>query len=250
MEREKDRYNPLTLTIGFWAAALAALAMIVFALSFVTLTINTPGLTTWTGLDDYVAYATSNNLFWQQLARLMSLLFAPLFLIAVNAVHDLTTGAERILTRIALSCAIIFATLVSVHYFVQLSTVRLQVAAGDTAGLEQFVQANATSAIMAINMLGWTLFLGLASLFVAPVFRGERLQRLIRIAFVVNGIACLLGAVGFVLQIIVLIYLTMNLLMGGAVTLAMAALALHFRRLARAQTATTAPLTTTGAVAE
>jgi hypothetical protein len=235
MERQIAHGNPLTVSIGFWAAALAALAMIVFALSFVTLTINTPVFTTWTGLADYVQYATSNNLFWQQLARFMSLLFAPLFLFAVNAVHDMTRPEERILTRIALSCAVIFATLVGVHYFVQLSTVRLQIAAGDTAGLEQFVQANPTSAIMAINMLGWTLFLGLASLFIAPVFRGDRLQRLIRVAFVVNGITCLLGGVGFVLQIIALIYVTMNLLMGGAVTLAMVALALYFRRLARAR---------------
>ena len=38
------------------------------------------------------------------------------------------------------------------------------------------------AAISAANMLGWTVFLGLSSLFVALVFTGSRLETAIRIA--------------------------------------------------------------------
>ena len=68
-------------------------------------------------------------------------------------------------TRIALSLGIGFAVLAGLFYFVQITAVRWSVQLGETTGLEQIIQANPLSALAAMNMLGWTLFLGLASLF-------------------------------------------------------------------------------------
>lgn len=53
----------------------------------------------------------------------------------------------------------IFATLIGVNYFVQISAVRFNLQMGQFAGLEQVLQANPLSAMSAINMLGFTLFL-------------------------------------------------------------------------------------------
>lgn len=83
-----------------------------------------------------------------------------------------------------------------IHYFAQLSAVRLNLLAGRSAGLEHFVRGNPYSILSAINMLGWTVFLGLASLFVAPVFSGARLEGMIRSVSLLNGLFCLGGAVG------------------------------------------------------
>jgi len=112
---------------------------------------------------------------------------------------------------------------------VQLSTVRLSLAAGQTAGLEHMVQANPYAVITAVNMLGWTLFLGLSSLFVAPVFGGDRLQRTICSAFLFNGLFCLAGGVGYVLEITAVVFVTMNLGLGVAVMVAAVGSAMWFR---------------------
>ena len=80
-------------------------------------------------------------------------------------------------------------------------------------------------------MLGWSLGLGLSSLFVAPVFTGGGLLRVIRVAFTLNGIFCLLGGIGYVLGNIVLVFLAINVGMGGAVLVATVALSLLFKRM-------------------
>jgi hypothetical protein len=91
----------------------------------------------------------------------------------------------------------------------------------------------ACSASSAINMLGWSLFFGLSSLLSAPVFAGKGLQKFIRIVFLINGVCCLLGGVGFALNITALVFVTINFGMGGAVIVLTLALCVLFRRLMR-----------------
>ena len=52
------------------------------------------------------------------------------------------------------------------------------------------------SAIYAIELLAWDVFLGLSLLFAAPVFQGAGLKRNIRTALVVVGVLCLAGTLG------------------------------------------------------
>ena len=137
---------------------------------------------------------------------------------------------KKATTRLSLSFGLLFAVLVGGFYFVQLSTVRLSVAKDQFAGLEQIVQANPYGALSAFNMLGWTLFFGLSSLFAAPVFSGSRLANTIRWLFVINGIMCLLGGIGYALEITTLVFFTINFGMGGAVMVLTIALCVYFRR--------------------
>ncbi|MEJ2306181.1 MAG: hypothetical protein P8Y30_01320, partial [candidate division WOR-3 bacterium] len=118
-----------------------------------------------------------------------------------------------------------------INYFVQISSVRLSIAKGQIAGLEQFIQSIPISGIAGINMVGWTLFFSLASLFIAPIFRGSRLNKVIKYSLITNGIVCLLGGIGYVLDNIALIFLTINLGMGAATMTATIALFIFFRRL-------------------
>lgn len=215
--------------LGFWSAAAIAVSFVLYTVTFVGILLTAP-LFTWTNLADYVFYTQHYGQSLQHLARVLMLLFGPLFVVLLNSIHDCVPAEQKILSRIALSFGIAFAVLSSINYFVQLSTVRLSLAEGQTAGLEHIVQANPYSTITAINMLGWTLFLGLSSLFVAPVFAGDRLQSTIRGAFLLNGLFCLAGGVGYVLEITALVFLTINLGLGAAVIVAAVALAIWFRR--------------------
>jgi hypothetical protein len=153
--------------------------------------------------------------------------------VLVNSIHELAPAEKRVLSRLALIFGALFAVLVAQFYFVQVTAVRWNVDRGTLQGIEQFIQAKPDSALAAANMLGWTVFFGLSSLFVAPVFVGGRLATAIKVLFILNGTFCLLAGIGFVLDLTALVFVTINLGMGGAVTAATILLAVYFRRLGR-----------------
>jgi hypothetical protein len=161
------------------------------------------------------------------------LLFAPAFLIIINCLHDYAPVDKKIFTRISIGFATIFAVCIGIHYFVQISSVRLSIAKSQLDGLEQFIQSNPTSGIAGINMAGWTLFFSLSCFFVAPAFTGKGVNRVIKTALVANGIICFLGGIGYVFDNMALIFLTLNVGMGGAILIAMTGLFVFFRRLKR-----------------
>lgn len=222
-----------SIKLGYWSALLCAATFIIFSLCFVAILIVNP-IFIWTTYADYVTYFNNTNQFFKDLAQFMMLLFGPLFLILVNSIHDVAPANKKTLSRLALAFSLAFATLISINYFVQLSIVRQNLLHGRPEGLEQFIQANGASFITAVNMLGWTLFLGLASFFLAPIFNGGPLQKIIRYAFLANGIFMILGGFSYIFEIVMLVFLFMNLALGAAVLVATIGLAILFRRLNQA----------------
>lgn len=224
--------NTTAIKLGFWSAMLAATSFLVFTICFVAVFLVNPPFS-WTDLADYVDYVRQSNQTFKVIAQLSMLLFAPLYVVLVNSIHELAPADKRVLSRLALIFGVLFAALVALFYFVQVTAVRWNVDRGTLQGIEQFIQSKPDSALAAVNMLGWTLFFGLSSLFVAPVFEGSRLARTIRILFILNGIFCLLAGIGYVLDLVALVFVTINIGMGGAVTAATILLAVFFRRLGR-----------------
>lgn len=220
----------LTAHLGFWAALIAALTVFVYIFCFVILVSRHP-LFMWTTFADFVVYVKKYPSPLGDLARLMMLCFCVAYVVLLNAIYDCAAADQKILVRISLCFGLLFATLTGGHYFVQISAVRLSLAHSNLVGLEQVVQANPYSAFSALNMLGWSIGFGLSSLFVAPVFTGDGLSQVIRIAFWLNGLFCLLGGIGYVLEIVTLVFLSINFGMGGAMTVLTIALCLFFRRM-------------------
>jgi hypothetical protein len=224
--------NKLALNIAYWSSVLSAILFVVFIASFVGIALTSP-LFVWTNLSDYVAYVNANNQVFKYIAQTAMLLFGPAFVILLACIHELAVADKNALTRIALGFAVVFATLIGIHYFIQISAVRLNLSKGHIEGLEQFLQGKPDSASSAINMLGWTLFFGLSTIFVAPVFTGDRLQRAIRLLLLINGACCLVAGLGYVFDSVALVFLTINLGMGGSVTALSFLLAVYFRRAIR-----------------
>ncbi len=221
--------SKLAATIAYWTSVFSATLFIIFIGSFAGVALTNP-LFVWTNLSDYVSYTNAHSQVFKYIAQTSMLLFGPAFVIIVSCVHEKASLNLKVLTRIALGFAIVFAALIGIHYFVQVSTVRLNLSKGHFEGLEHFLQGKPDSAISAINMLGWTLFFGLSSLFVAPVFSGEKIQTSIRSLFILNGVCCLLGGIGYTIENATLVFLTINLGMGGCVTILGFLLAIYFRR--------------------
>lgn len=213
---------------GQWAATIALATFLVWIICFVGIFLVNPPFT-WTSLEDYIAYSATHNQSFKFIAQLAMLLFAPAFVVLVHSITDRAEGDKKFLANLATSFALMFAVCVSIHYFVQISSVRLSISGGEIAGLEQFIQSNPYSGIAGINLVGWTLFFSLSCLFLAPVFPGKGINRLIRYALVANAIFCLLGGVGYITDTVVLVFLCLNLGLGGAMGTAMAGMMVYFK---------------------
>ncbi|MBN2350151.1 MAG: hypothetical protein JXJ22_15030 [Bacteroidales bacterium] len=222
--------HTLSYKIGFWSSVLLTIAFAVWIICFAGIALTSP-LFYWTNLIDYLTYVQYYSQGFQNTAKFFMLLFGPLYVLLINSFYDYAADNKKVLARISLLFATAFALLSSLHYFVQLSAVRLSILHGQVNGLEHFVQANPNSIMTAADMLGWTLFLGLSSLFIFPVFTGDKLNRIIRVAFIAIGFSCLLAGIGYVLQIDILTFVFINLGVGGALmTVTIASIAL-FKRL-------------------
>jgi hypothetical protein len=222
--------NNLSYKIGFWSAQLLTFTFIIWIVCFVGIAITSP-LFYWTNLPDYITYSQSNGQFLQNIAKFFMLLFGPLYVLFINSCYDHAADDKKVLVRISVLFGIAFAILSSVHYFVQLTTVKINIEQGHFDGLEYLVQANPYSVMSSINMLGWTLFLGLSSFFIFPVFKGDRLNKIIGYAFLFNGISCFLGGVGYMFHVDLLTFIFMNLGLGGAVMTFSIASIILFNRL-------------------
>lgn len=226
---EVDAASPLARKLGFWSAVTAFLTFVIYTVCFVAI-LSTSPIFTWTGLDDYLAYFEAYGGIFQPLAQFAMLVFGLSLVVLLQAIHERISASRRILVRIGSAFASLFSVTIGIHYFAQISAVRLSLLAGQTEGLQHFVQGNPHSMLSAINMLGWTVFLGLASLAVAFVFGESPLERVVRVALLLNALFCFGGGVGYVWAIDWLIFVTITLGMGGAVMVATGALALWFRR--------------------
>jgi len=227
--------NRLSIKLGLWAAVLIAITFIVYTISFsaILLFFRIP---TWTSLPDFIASTSGNWFFPYTFCQFLAFLTPPLFVLLINSVHDNTSDVKKSLTRASLCFSLIFATLSSIHYFVQFTAVRLGMLHGHTDGLEQFIQLNPDSVIVAINMLGWTVFFGLSSLFIVPIFSSGKLGKVIKFSFLVNGIICILGAIGYILEVTILNILFFYI-MGAAVMVIAVSSSIWFKRLDKSRTA-------------
>ena len=118
--------NLLALRLGYWSAFLMVITFVVFTVAFIAIPLTGP-LFIWHDLAGYLAYVRSGHTFFQDLARWMMLLFGPLVVILFASLYELVDGERKLLARIGLSFAVIFAALTGINYFVQLTAVRLAI---------------------------------------------------------------------------------------------------------------------------
>ncbi|MEM8485330.1 MAG: hypothetical protein AAF564_07255 [Bacteroidota bacterium] len=223
--------NNTSSFLGFGSAVLGSILLLAFTFCFIALIANNPQMpAAWTTLPDYLAYTQQTDQALKYIAQCCMLLFCPLFVIMAFSLHEITPPAKQYWARLGSAFAIGFCVLTTTMYFVQLTTVRLGAKGIYTSGIEQFIQFYPYAGILSIGMLGMTLFLGLASLCMAPLFRGNRLQVCIRIFLLINGFSCLSGGLAYAFDNVWVINLTMNLGMGGSLLILTSLLAVYFSR--------------------
>lgn len=164
-------HNSAALRVAFWAAVACAITSVVYVLG---------QLLEWQGLLGSAGGPESASTPLGIAVLLTpSFLLGSSFLVLVAALHRLAPPTARVFSQVALAFATVYATLVSMVYFTQLTLVGPRLASGDTAGIEYLFFVPYRSFLFAVDLLGYS-FMCMATLFAAfalPALRGAPTAR-------------------------------------------------------------------------
>jgi len=164
--------------LGFWSAVLCT----IFSLTYVVAQLGE-----WAGLLGSAGgpHSRSTTL---GLAVLLtpSLLLGVSFVVLTVSIHYYAETSARIWSHLAVAFASMYATLISLVYYVQLGFVMPRLARGDVEGIQLLIFEPFDSFLYAVDVYGYSL-MSLATLFAAPVFKGPGIERWIRRALIANG---------------------------------------------------------------
>jgi len=204
---------------GLFSSAIAILSIIIWFVSF-GLIASQGELFFWTDAEAYYQYIEENNQIYANLAKTFMLIFSLAYMVLHFSFYEnKKENKEQIFSgKLGLVFMSFFALLSAIHYFAQVSTVRLSLIHKQTEGLEQFIQANPLSFTLAINMLGWTLMMGLASFFFYFFFRSIEKHKWLAIFHGLNFIFSMAAMIGFVTKYDPLTFISINMGVGGCIT--------------------------------
>ena len=135
----------------------------------------------------------------QLVAGIVTFLTVPALVVLFAAIREVP-GRQGILGTLGLCFTLLFATVVSINRFVQLTVIQQAPAGAESADLARFLPYSTGSVMFALEMLGWGFFIGIAALFVAPLFHGDPLQTSIRWVAAAFGVLSLISVVGFITE--------------------------------------------------
>jgi hypothetical protein len=106
-------------------------------------------------------------------------------------------GAEVITLLTVPTMLVLFAAVVSINRFVQLTVVRQASPAEWSGDLEHFLPYADGSIMLALELLGWGVFIPMAALSIAPLFRANRLGLAIRWTLIAIAVLSFIGVGGY-----------------------------------------------------
>lgn len=167
-----------TRHVGFWSAvACAALALIYVAAQ----------LLEWQGLLGSAGGPASTST-PAGIAVLLtpSLLLGSAFVIMMSALHQISSPDRKVFSQAALAFAIIYAVLISLVYFVQLTLVAPRIAAGDTRDIEVLLFVPYRSFLFAVDLLGYSM-MSVSTLLGAFALPATQAGRRAKLFMLLNG---------------------------------------------------------------
>jgi len=166
-------------TAGIWSAVLAT----VFSLTYVV-----GQLTEWAGLLGSAGGPESPSTPLGLVVLLTpSLFLGSAFLVLIVSIHQSASPDKKFWSHTAVVFATVYTVLISINYFVQLTWVTPRLAAGRTAGMEQFLFVPFDSFLYSVDILGYS-FMSVATFFAAMVFTGKGIERVARWFLIANGL--------------------------------------------------------------
>lgn len=168
-----------TRAVGFWSATLATC----FSLLYVA-----GQLVEWAGgLGSRGGPESTSTTLGIYVLLLPSILLGASFLVMVVSIHGIAPAGRRVWSQAAVAFATVYATLISLVYYVQLALVAPRLARGRMEGIELLRFVPFDSFLYAVDLLGYS-FMSIATLFAARVFTGNGLERRVRVLLAANGL--------------------------------------------------------------
>ncbi len=205
-------------TLGLWSALLSSLFSITYVVA---------QLAEWAGLLGSSGGPHSKSTTYG-LAILLtpSLLLGISFVVLMVSIHYIADSPKRIWSHVAVVFASMYATLVSIVYYIQLAFVMPRISRGETEDIQLLIFEPFDSFLYAVDVFGYSL-MSLSTLFAAAVFKLQGIERWIRWALIANG--CLIPFLALQMYYPPLIW--GGSLWGITFPAATLLLALHFKRL-------------------
>jgi len=177
-------------------------------------------------------FAFPPSAFVQLAGGVITFLTAPGLVALFTAIRYAGDEKYRALGSLGISFIVLFAAMVSINRFVQLTVIQQAGPGAASADLARFLPYSAGSVMFALEILGWGFFSSLAAACVAPMFSGAGLERAIRWLLILYAIFSALAVIGFVTKTPIT---AGAFLAWGPILLAVSILlAVHFRRAGRA----------------
>jgi len=174
------------IRLGFWSAVLTTMiAALAFATGVFTPARSGPFCTGSSCMaypyDRGLASFVPGDYIWLYPGFLLALVFVVL----LACIHSYASDDKKIFGQIGLSFALVYASVITIDYFLQIVVVEPSITSGQTAGLSLFTEYNPHGIFVGLEGLGY-LMMSVALLFAAFAFSGGRLERGVRWLFVAS----------------------------------------------------------------
>ncbi len=160
--------NKTVYKIGFWSGVVAFEATLAF---YIVQMLQVWGLLTYPW-DEILIYG-------------FSLCITIPFMIEMLALHHAVPAEKKFWSHGALLCTVIYVVFVTANYVVQLATV-IPMTLNGTADEIQLLRQTPHSLFWDFDAAGY-IFMGIATLFAAPVFSRQGFQKWVRYSFVAHA---------------------------------------------------------------
>ncbi|MCW4030728.1 MAG: hypothetical protein NWE92_13920 [Candidatus Bathyarchaeota archaeon] len=188
--------NTLASRLGFWSALILAVLVFLIDAGMILSTILFP-LTSITDIETYASTFSSS----QMLPMVPSLALGTVFVVLMSCIHFFAPKDKKFFSQLGVYFSLICATVLSIHYYIQLSFVQQSLLNHELLGLWLFVAPNPHSLFWTLAALGYA-FMGISLLCVVPLFL-EKPDRKIKWLLIANGILGLIFLVGNALGIFI-----------------------------------------------
>lgn len=131
--------------------------------------------------------------------EVLILLIAPSAVISLIGIHFCTPLRDRIFSFISVAFMLLMAGISSCVHFAILALSH-HPEFNKIAEIDLVFSFRWPSIFYALDILAWDWFYAIALLFLAPIFKGDKLNKLIKILILVSGFLCLTGLVGIPLN--------------------------------------------------
>ncbi len=185
------KVNTVVSRLRFWSAIATTVLAVVFFLAGI---LTPPRSGPFAPAADIIPYPYTNVAAFipgDYLWLYPRILLAPVFIVLMACIHSYARSDRKVFSHIALSFAVIYATIILIDYFIQFTIVIPSILTGEMAGLSLFTQYNPNGFFIAFETLGYSMMSG-AFLFIGTVFAGGKLESALRWIFIAGFVVAFL----------------------------------------------------------